>query len=150
VHDDRPDLGMLFHRLRDVVIRGELPLFAAEGLEMWDYVVLSGLAETSAPTQARLADAVGRDRTRLITTLDNLEDLGLVTRQVDPDDRRNRIVSLTPSGRAKLTRCRKQIRRMEATLLEALPENRRQGLISDLMTLLAAESAVDDPDSVAT
>jgi DNA-binding MarR family transcriptional regulator len=142
MHDDRPDLGMLLHRLRDVVIRRELPLLSAGGLEMWDYVVLAGLAETSAPTQAQLADAVGRDRTRLIATLDRLEGLGLVTRQVDPDDRRNRIVSLTGAGRAKLTQSRSEIRRMESMLLEALPKNRRQQFISDLTALLASDEAV--------
>jgi DNA-binding MarR family transcriptional regulator len=56
-----------------------------------------------AQTQARLAEAVGRDKTRLIPILDALEARGLVTRAPDPADRRNKTVALTAPGRALRT-----------------------------------------------
>lgn len=95
---DRPDLGSLLHRLTVAVAQRELPLLHAHQLQMWDYVVLGGLEHDSAPTQAQLAAAVGRDKTRLITILDRLETRGLLSRTPDPDDRRNRIVTLTEAG----------------------------------------------------
>ncbi len=88
-------------------------------MEMWDYVVLGGLEHDSAPTQAQLAAAVGRDKTRLIAILDRLEARGLLHRTPDPDDRRNRIVTLTDAGRTLLADCRRDIRAMEADLLSA-------------------------------
>ena len=63
-------------------------------------MVLSGLVDGPAQTQARLAAAVGRDKTRLIPILDALEARGLLARSPDPADRRNKVVTLTERGRA--------------------------------------------------
>jgi DNA-binding MarR family transcriptional regulator len=117
---DRPDLGILLHRLTSAVVQRELPLLRAHEIEMWDYVVLGGLEHDSAPTQAQLATSVGRDKTRLIAILDRLEARGLLHRRPDPDDRRNRIVTLTDAGRTLLAECRRDIRAMEADLLSTL------------------------------
>jgi len=45
---------------------------------------------------------------------------GLLHRTPDPDDRRNRIVTLTDAGRTLLADCRRDIRAMEADLLSTL------------------------------
>nr|WP_206444198.1 MarR family transcriptional regulator [Nocardioides sp. KC13] len=105
--------------MREVMAR-EKPILDAAGLEMWDYAVLTALADSDAPTQAQLAAATGRDKTRLIGNLDRLEAEGMVVRQPDPADRRNRIVSLTPAGSRVLRRCREAIEAMEAELLADL------------------------------
>ena len=51
---------------------------------MWESVVLSGLVDGPAQTQARLAEAVGRDKTRIIPILDALEARGLLVRSPRP------------------------------------------------------------------
>jgi DNA-binding MarR family transcriptional regulator len=117
---DRPELGFLLSRLMREVMAREKPILDAAGLEMWDYAVLSALAESNAPTQAQLAATTGRDKTRLIGNLDRLEAQGMVERQPDPADRRNRIVSLTPAGSRVLRRCRDAIAAMETELLADL------------------------------
>ncbi|NGN94307.1 MarR family transcriptional regulator [Nocardioides sp. KC13] len=117
---DRPELGFLLSRLMREVMAREKPILDAAGLEMWDYAVLTALADSDAPTQAQLAAATGRDKTRLIGNLDRLEAEGMVVRQPDPADRRNRIVSLTPAGSRVLRRCREAIEAMEAELLADL------------------------------
>ena len=63
--------------------------------------MLSGLVDGPAQTQARLAEAVGRDKTRLIPILDALEARGLVTRAPDPADRRNNPSSPSPLPAAR-------------------------------------------------
>jgi DNA-binding MarR family transcriptional regulator len=91
---------------------------------MWEYVVLLRLADGAAPTQAQLAAAVRRDKTRLIPILDRLEGRGLLGRTPDPADRRNRIVALTTEGKALLADCRAAIADMEEELLSPLrPED---------------------------
>ena len=117
---DRPELGYLLSRLMREVMAREKPILDAAGLEMWDYAVLTALAESDAPTQAQLAAATGRDKTRLIGNLDRLEAQGLILRQPDEADRRNRIVSLTPEGEQKVQACREAICAMEAELLAGL------------------------------
>lgn len=84
---------------------------------MWDYVVLSALESGPAPTQSQLAAGIGRDKTRLIPILDRLEVRDLLRRTPDPDDRRNRVVALTDTGRALLEACRASVQEMEEELL---------------------------------
>ena len=117
---DREDLGALLHRLLRVVVERETALLARHEVEMWEYVVLTALRQGPAPTQNQLAAAIGRDKTRLIATLDGLQARRLVERSPDPRDRRNRVVSLTPTGRRLVEACRADIRRMEADLLGAV------------------------------
>ena len=117
---DRPELGFLLSRLMREVMAREKPILDSAGLEMWDYAVLSALADSDAPTQAQLAATTGRDKTRLIGNLDRLEAQGMVAREPDPADRRNRIVSLTPAGSRVLRSCRDAIGAMETELLADL------------------------------
>ena len=133
---ERPELGYLLSRLVRVAIAREEPILERAGLRMWDYVVLGALAENDAPTQARLAAAAGRDKTRLIGNLDRLEEIGLVNRAPDPADRRNRVVSLTAKGRRVLDRCRTDIREMEKDLLRDVPAGEREVFERVLATLV--------------
>ncbi len=135
---DRPDLGVLLHRLTSTVAQRELPLLRAHRIEMWDYVVLGGLEHDSAPTQAQLAATVGRDKTRMIANLDRLEARGLLHRTPDPDDRRNRIVTLTDAGRTLLAECRQDIRAMETDLLSTLSAPDQTAFVRALSSLAAS------------
>jgi len=139
---ERPDLGVMLHRLTSAVAQRELPLLRVHELEMWDYVVLGGLEHDSAPTQAQLATTVRRDKTRLIVILDRLEARGLLHRTPDPDDRRNRIVTLTDAGRTLLAECRRDIRTMESDLLSTLSSPDRTAFVRALSSL--AESTRED------
>jgi DNA-binding MarR family transcriptional regulator len=137
MQDDR-DLGALAQGLLRAAVERETPLLAAEGLEMWEYVVLVALRAGAAPTQAQLATAAGRDKTRLIPLLDGLERRGLVDRTPDPADRRNRVVSLTDEGRELLERARAAIRAMEdADLLAPLDDAERATLRSLLARVVS-------------
>ena len=131
----RDDLGALLHRLVRRVLAAETPLLAAQEIEMWDYAVLAALETGPAQTQARLAAAIGRDKTRLIPSLDRLATRGLVAREPDPDDRRNRIVALTSAGRVALRACRSAIRAMEDDLLAGIPEADRTVFLRTLQRL---------------
>lgn len=127
----------MLHALTRTVVDAEVPVLRAHGVEMWDYVVLGRLERGAAPTQAQLAAAVGRDKTRLIPILDRLEVRGLVRRTPDPGDRRNRIVALTDAGRDLLAECRASVRALETTLLADVTPDERATLIDVLERLVA-------------
>ena len=121
-----PELAAAFDRLTRRAVALELPVLTAHDLTMWEYVVLSGLVDGPAQTQARLAEAVGRDKTRLIPILDALEARGLLVRTPDPADRRNKIVRLTDPGRALRTAVATAIRAAEEEVLDPLDAAERR------------------------
>ncbi len=138
MHDDQ-DLGALFAQITRRLIEAERPLLAAEGLSMWDYIVLSALARHPAPSQLVLAQWIRYDKTRLITLIDQLSDRGLIRRTPDPADRRAHTIELTDAGAAVHARARLRVRAMEADLLNPFTEHQRTTLRS-ILTELAADA----------
>jgi DNA-binding MarR family transcriptional regulator len=114
------DLGALFARITRQLIDAERPLLHARGLSMWAYIALTRLVDAPAPTQLALAAQMGYDKTRLIPILDQLTAEGLIARRPDPQDRRARIVELTPEGRGRHAAARADIRAMESEMLAGL------------------------------
>lgn len=133
--EQRHDLGASFARLTRAMIEAEKPILRTHGIEMWDYVVLGALESKDASTQSELAEASGRDKTRLIPILDRLESRKLLRRTLDPADRRNRMVALTEQGRSLLSACRDDIRAMEAELLATVAPAKRRTFIEVLEQL---------------
>jgi DNA-binding MarR family transcriptional regulator len=135
---DRRDLGYLFTRIARQLRDAEQPVLAAQGLTMWEYIVMSELARHHAPSQLSLANAIGYDKTRLISLLDELERRDLLSREQDPIDRRARIVRLTPAGVTHLAGVRRKIRAMERNLLRTLSQAETKTLLDVLPRLIDA------------
>lgn len=113
----------------------EAPLLTKHHLSMWDYSVLTYLGKQPVDSQLALATAIGYDKSRLIPLLDALEQSGLIVREQDPADRRNRRVRLTPAGETRLAAARADVREMEADLLSELSKAEQRSLISMLSHL---------------
>jgi DNA-binding MarR family transcriptional regulator len=133
----RPDLAATLHPLTQALIDAELPVLAAHGLSMWDYVVLSALDRGPVRTQAVLAEQISADKTRIITTLDRLQASGLISREPDPGDRRVRLLSITPAGRTVRASAQAEIQAHEEHLLALLPPADRSGFLRALATFSA-------------
>ena len=116
----RPDLAALLAPLVRELIAAEEPVLAAHGLTMWGYVVLSALDKGAMRTQAALAEAINADKTRIIRTLDQLQDEGYIERVPDPDDRRVRLLAITEEGRAVKDTAQAEIQRGEQRWLGEL------------------------------
>jgi DNA-binding MarR family transcriptional regulator len=138
VSDERPDLAAMLHPLLRALIAVELPVLAEHDVSMWGYSVLTALDDTPVRTQAALADAIGADKSRIISTLDELQDAGLIERTPDPNDRRVRLLSITPKGRRVRRSVRKGIRADEDRLLATLPSADRQAFLRAVRTLYDA------------
>jgi DNA-binding MarR family transcriptional regulator len=115
---------MLAPLLREM-IAAEEPVLEAHGLTMWGYVVLLALDRSSMRTQAALASAIGADKSRIIGTLDELQDSGYIERRPDPDDRRVRLLAITDAGRRVKDAAQAEIQRGEERWLGELTADER-------------------------
>ncbi|MFI9597621.1 MarR family winged helix-turn-helix transcriptional regulator [Nonomuraea sp. NPDC052265] len=144
---DRPDLAAMLQPLVQSLIAAEQPVLAAHGISMWGYAVLTALADTAVRTQAALAEAIGADKTRIISTLDRLQDAGLITRDPDPRDRRARILAITAEGALLHRSVRTAIQAGEDRLLDRLPPADRATFLRAARTLARLSRDVRDRPS---
>jgi DNA-binding MarR family transcriptional regulator len=72
------------------------------GLRTTQRAILNHVVRAGMPSLGELAEALVMDRGALTHTLKPLERDGLVEIRIDPEDRRNRLVVLTATGRKKL------------------------------------------------
>lgn len=105
------------------------------GVRTLHYHVLASLADDGEGAQATLADRIGLDRSDLVTLLDELEELKYLERRVDPEDRRRKIVAITPAGEKQLIAMDELIAAAEAELLEPLTAAERKTLLGLLRRL---------------
>jgi DNA-binding MarR family transcriptional regulator len=121
----RDDLAAMLHPLLRDLVAAELPILAAHDMSMWGYAVLNALDSSPVRTQAALAEAIGADKTRIIGTLDELQRRGYIERRPDPDDRRVRLLEITPGGRTAKNAVQSDIQRGEERWLSELTTNER-------------------------
>lgn len=77
-------------------------ILAPSGLRTTQRAILNHISRAGTPSVGELAVDLVMDRGALAHNLKPLERDGYVRQEVDPRDRRNRVVSLTAEGRAKL------------------------------------------------
>jgi DNA-binding MarR family transcriptional regulator len=136
----RDDLAAMLHPLLRDLVAAELPILAAHDLSMWGYVVLNALDRSPVRTQTALAEAIGADKTRIIGTLDELQQRGYIERRPDPDDRRVRLLEITPAGRAVKNAVQSDIQRGEERWLAELTAEERKVFLRVLERLTRAET----------
>ncbi|MFD7998600.1 MarR family winged helix-turn-helix transcriptional regulator [Streptomyces mirabilis] len=108
---------------------------AAEGLKMWDHVVLSAVSDLGPVAQAELGRSIQLDPKDLVGVLNDLQGAGLVLREPDPRDRRKNAVSLTEEGARLLTRCERAAREANDALLSRLSEAEREQFMGLLIRI---------------
>jgi DNA-binding MarR family transcriptional regulator len=142
----RPDLDFspvgIVSRLARV--RGHLDagldrVFAAHGLTAANFGVLVTLARVDdgrGVTQRRLMDELGLTSGTISVRMDRLVEQGLVDRRVDPESRRNTLITLTERGRALFERVAPAHLANERRLLAALDPAEQDALAGLLRKLL--------------
>jgi len=148
----RRDLAAMLQPLLRALIAAELPALARHGISMWGYVVLNALDGSPARTQAALAQAIGADKTRIIATLDELQQAGLITREPDPADRRVRLLAITAAGRQVRAAAQTAIQANEERVLDRLPSADRRAFLRavELLSALPREEITGLPRAETT
>jgi DNA-binding MarR family transcriptional regulator len=144
---ERDDLAAMLYPLVRSLMAAELPILAEHGVSMWGYSVLSALDGGPVRRQAALAEAIGADKTRIISTLDRLQDAGLITRTPDPDDRRVRLLSITEEGRRMRRAVQADIQAEEERMLARLPPGERRAFLraAAKLSALSREESRESP-----
>ncbi|HEX8008325.1 MAG TPA: MarR family winged helix-turn-helix transcriptional regulator [Trebonia sp.] len=121
----------------DIARRGA---FASQGLQPWEFDVLSALRRVGPPFQLTPGALL---RATLVTSgtmtnrIDRLAAANLVRREPDPRDRRGVLVTLTERGKAAVDAALAGLLDRERKLLAGLDGEQREVLADLLRTLLA-------------
>lgn len=139
---ERRDLAATIGPLWRSLLATERAVAAGHDLTMWAYATMHQLASEPVRSQAVLAAGLGLDKTRLISVLDDLQERRLIRRARDPDDRRVRILSLTPEGRKLFSIVQREIHQREDRLFEHVDAGDRAAFGRALRSLSRAASAI--------
>ncbi len=104
------------------------------------YSVLTALSIRGEQDQTTLADEIGIDRTNAAEVLSRLEARKLVRRKENPADRRARLASLTPKGRALMASLFPAMQRSQDRLLAPLTQKERDLFMATLVRLIEANN----------
>lgn len=126
------EFGELINRMRRILTENANRV--SPGMLPGAYKVFTTIARRGSVSQSVLADALVVDKGQLSRTVRELEDLGLISRAPDPDDRRVSILSPTPAGLERLAAARAPQEDTLATALQQWP----LGDIENLTRLLHA------------
>jgi len=131
----------LLKRLGEAVKERAISGYVLAGCSPYHHAVLALLAEGARETQTAIADSLGFDRSQLVGILDELEELGLVERRRDPNDRRRHVVTITAEGKRTLARHRAIIKQVDEEFLAPLGERDREALHGLLLRLAGHHDA---------
>lgn len=142
-HDHRPlafegGTGYLLSRTGSVARRAWARMLAERGLTPHHYGMLMALDERGPLGQQRLSELVGIDPRNAVPVVDGLADRGLLVREVQPTDRRRRVLALTDAGRAMVGELASAGGEIERHFLRALDPADQAELHRMLLALLAA------------
>ena len=124
-YDSVYDAMMLYRSLveRDV-------FSVREGLTKQQEIVLIGIVMREPTSSSGLADYLSLPRQNVSRTVIELESQGLVTREVDPSNRRQIIITLSDKGREFVAKHRQMVRVNFAESFETLDESERDLLVN--------------------
>ncbi|MCW3066157.1 MAG: transcriptional regulator, MarR family [Solirubrobacterales bacterium] len=119
------------------------------GITLRQLVTLTYLRDHEGVPQQTLCGVMHMDASNLVLLLNDLERLGFVSRQRDPEDRRRHLVELTPPGRRAIAHAEHGLESVEDDVLGALSDKERETfhrlLTKALQGAVAAERADAEP-----
>lgn len=112
--------------LRDIgVTSGMLPVFFALGEGAW-------------LSQKALTKSAGIEQPTMAATLLRMERDGLIERRADPEDRRSRLIGLTPAAMEKALRVRQAVGAVNGLALETLTDAERTQYLALLEKIVSS------------
>ncbi len=113
-------IGKLRNRLHRILKQR----YAAEAdvkLTVEEFILLNMIEERTDQILQNIAIATGKNKSVVMRMIDSLEQKGLAKRTVNPDDRRENLLSITDKGCEVLTQYQQIEKRLSNELLDGIP-----------------------------
>lgn len=132
--------GHHIRRLQQIAVALFLQETEPLGLTPVQFAALQAVANSPGLDQRSLAGAIGLDTSTVAGVVDRLEARGLMLRSASPEDRRVRLLTLTPEGEALLASALPAVLRAQQRILEPLPQAERAEFLRMLRVLVTVNN----------
>jgi len=146
IHPLRNKPGHLLRRAQQraaAIYSREAREFGITGVQ---HVIMVALAHNPGVDQNALAELVDLDRWTTGDVVARLERAGLVVRPVNPNDRRGRLLFLSPEGRSLVEAMVPAVERTQEDILEPLTLTERRELLRLLRKMIGMPASQDQRD----
>ena len=110
------------------------------GIGPRDFLLMRFVESSDGQSQQALADQLGIPPSRMVALVDHMEEMGLMERRPDPEDRRVRRLFLTRAGRSVLEKAGKIAIDYETQLCAGINRKEREQLIDLLQRLQVTQT----------
>jgi DNA-binding MarR family transcriptional regulator len=128
--------GHLIRRAQQIAVAIFIEECAAFDLTPVQYAAMVAIGELPGIDATRLSAQIAFDRSTLGNVLERLEARGFVERYPSPDDKRIKLLKLTPQGRAVIRRAEEAVCRTQERILAPLNARDRRVLLELLAQLV--------------
>jgi DNA-binding MarR family transcriptional regulator len=134
------DIGFLLTRAGTSLTAAAKTALAPFELRVRSYSVLALACEHSDGLgQRQLAEQLGLDPSQIVALVDDLEVRELITRRVDPGDRRNKRIHATDAGLALCVDAQRALAATQSATLSALGDRGVRELRQSLQSIVRAQ-----------
>jgi DNA-binding MarR family transcriptional regulator len=140
--------GHYIRRMQQIAVAIFLEETQEFGITPVQYAALNAVRREPGVDQRRLASRIGFDTSTIGSVIDRLEARGWMLRSANPDDRRVRLLSLTPEGEELLRQVDPGMRRAQRRMLAPLPPEQSEQFMAMLRTLVNANNVLSRAPSL--
>jgi DNA-binding MarR family transcriptional regulator len=137
--DDLP--GHHIRRLQQIAVGIFMDETAEVNVTPVQFALLFAASKEAGLDQRTLAGRIGLDTSTIGAVVDRLESRDLIERRISPDDKRVRLLSVTPAGQALLHSVMPAMLRAQDRMLAPLPEADRATFMAMVKRIVEGNSA---------
>ena len=141
--------GHYIRRLQQIAVAVFLQETEQHGVTPVQYASLHRVGLSPGIDQRSLARAIGLDTSTIAGVVDRLEARGMMQRSASPDDRRVRLLALTPDGERLLEAIEPGMLKAQARILAPLPPREQAEFMRMLRVLVVANNEMSRAPSEA-
>jgi MarR family transcriptional regulator, lower aerobic nicotinate degradation pathway regulator len=132
--------GHYIRRLQQIAVAVFLQETEVQGITPVQFAALQSVANQPGLDQRTLAATIGFDTSTIASVIDRLEARGLLLRNIAPEDKRVRLLTLTRDGEKLLAAVGPGVLRAQERMLAPLPKAERAEFMRMLRTLVDANN----------